>query len=70
MADKQSTYRAYLLRLWREEKNGAETWRASLENAQTSERHNFGSLDELFAFVRGLANEMFSVDHEDDIPNR
>jgi hypothetical protein len=44
-------YYAYLLRLW-ETADGAEwVWRASLESPATGERHGFGSLPELFAYL-------------------
>ncbi len=49
-------YLAYLLRLWQVECDGAQTWRATLENAHTGERHAFGSLDTLFGFLKELAS--------------
>lgn len=51
MSEKAETYFSYLLRLWREEHNDEWIWRASLESAQTGERHNFATLDELIAFL-------------------
>jgi len=48
-------YRAYLLRCWevRSEKPGRpSTWRFSLEQAGTGERHGFRDLESLVAFVR------------------
>ena len=32
--------------------SGEATWRASLENPQTGERHGFASLDAMVAFLR------------------
>lgn len=52
MSEKAETYCSYLLRLWREDHNDEQIWRASLESAQTGERHNFATLDELIAFLR------------------
>lgn len=40
--------RAYVLRLWRE----GTQWRASLLVTATGERHGFGSLEGLLAFLR------------------
>ena len=50
-AARQPDYLAYLLRLWRME-GSADAWRGSVESPQTGERLGFGSLDELFAFLR------------------
>ena len=44
-------YLSYLLRLWRVQGEAA-AWRGSLESPHTGERLGFGSLDELFAFLR------------------
>ena len=57
MTETASTYYSYLLRLWREDRNDESIWRASLESAQTREQHNFATLDELIAFLRGLLVE-------------
>ena len=50
-AAQQPDYLSYLLRLWRME-GSADAWRGSVESPQTGERLGFGSLDELFAFLR------------------
>jgi len=50
-AARQPDYLAYPLRLWRMDGNTG-AWRASVESPQTGERLGFGSLDELFAFLR------------------
>ena len=44
-------YLSYLLRLWRA-RGEVDSWRASLESPLTGERLGFGSLDELFSFLR------------------
>jgi hypothetical protein len=45
-------YRVYLLRLWLVvSDDGAATWRASLEEARSGERHGFADLTRLFAFL-------------------
>jgi len=52
MTAQRPGYQAYLLRLW-QVRNGEETqWRASLQEAYTSERHSFGNLEALFEFLR------------------
>jgi len=48
-------YLAFLLRLWRE---GAKApWRATLENPHTDERHSFGDLQALVAFLEQVTGE-------------
>jgi hypothetical protein len=56
MAEKADAYFSYLLRLWRDDSADRSTWRASLESAQTAERHHFATLDDLFTFLRERAN--------------
>ena len=51
MAEKTASYFSYLLRLWREDRDDEIVWRASLESAQTAERHNFTTIDDLFDFL-------------------
>ncbi|HEX5504044.1 MAG TPA: hypothetical protein VFW96_15565 [Thermomicrobiales bacterium] len=48
MAEERMRERAYVLRLWRE----GTQWRASLLVTATGERHGFGSLEGLLAFLR------------------
>jgi len=48
----QADYLSYLLRLWRESDGEAPAWRALLKSSQTGEEVGFGSLEELFAFIR------------------
>ena len=52
MVKKQTSYVAYLLRLWRVKEEGKTTWRASLQSPQTRERRGFASLDALFDFLQ------------------
>lgn len=65
MSEKAETYFSYLLRLWREERNDEWIWRASLESAQTGERRNFATRDELIAFLREQTNESTLSQRED-----
>lgn len=56
MSTARNSYIAYLLRLWRaDETSGREVicaWHASLESPQTGERIGFGSVEELFLYLR------------------
>ncbi len=50
----QLNYQAYLLRCWQERSGlpgSAPIWRFSLEDTQTGERHGFGSLKALTAYL-------------------
>ncbi len=49
------TYIAYMLRLWRED---ATTWRGTLENPHTGERHAFATAEALFLFLRAQVTAM------------
>lgn len=51
MPKERPEYLSYLLRLWRVS-GETQAWRASLENSLTHEFRGFGSVDELFAFLR------------------
>jgi hypothetical protein len=49
------TYRAFLLRLWREKDpalEGKTIWRFSLESTHQNERLGFASLEDLMAYLR------------------
>lgn len=48
-------YKAYLLRLWRENHNGS--WRMLLENPNSQERIGFANLDELIEFLKNKTGE-------------
>jgi hypothetical protein len=52
MTEKQTSYVAYLLRLWGVKEEGKTTWRVSLQSPQTRERRGFASLDALFDFLQ------------------
>ena len=58
MEQEKECYHAYLLRLWQVKDQGQLVWRVSLDNAHTGERHGFGCLDELFAYLQRLAGEL------------
>jgi hypothetical protein len=51
MTDQHSRYLAYMLRLWEVRAGSEQVWRASLESPHTGERHGFGDLQALFAFL-------------------
>ena len=55
MEREQPDYLAYLLRLWRVSEGEAPAWRALLKSSHTGEEVGFGSLEELFAFIREQA---------------
>ena len=50
MREKPEQYNSYLLRVWRA-REIKDTWRVSLENAQTHELRGFASLEEVFEFL-------------------
>jgi hypothetical protein len=50
MFQRERTSRRYLLRLWLADGDDP-VWRASLEDPSSGERHGFGSLERLFAFI-------------------
>jgi hypothetical protein len=52
MSKGQRPYLSYLLRLWQVGSAGEGLWRASLEDPQTGECKGFGSLEDLFEFLR------------------
>ena len=51
MGAEQPGYRSYLLRLWQVSGADPSSWRLSLEEVRTHQRHNFASLEQLFAFL-------------------
>lgn len=55
MAEQEQRYFAYLLRMWRANGGSQPIWRASLQCPGSTATHGFGSLDELFAFLRRQA---------------
>lgn len=52
-ADDLSQYRAFLVRLWRDQPSAP--WRAAVEDPHTGERRAFGSLEALFAYIADQA---------------
>jgi hypothetical protein len=60
-------YLSYLLRLWRESGEGRPVWRASLKSTRTGEKVGFGSLEELFEFLKRQTGKLPDVceDRED-----
>ncbi|TFG72893.1 MAG: hypothetical protein E4H27_01760 [Anaerolineales bacterium] len=50
MCKKPEHYNSYLLRVWRA-REIRDTWRVSLENAQTHQLRGFASLEEVFEFL-------------------
>lgn len=59
-----STYRAYLIRLWRD--RSEITWRASAQNARTGEITHFESLHTLFAFLERVTTQSAQDDPPSD----
>jgi hypothetical protein len=51
MTKQEKPYLSYLLRLWSVQNQTHSTWRCSLENVQTGERHGFANLDALCVFL-------------------
>jgi hypothetical protein len=51
---KPPAYRSYLLRLWQErsEQPAMVTWRCSLEDPLSGQRHGFASLDALVSWLK------------------
>jgi hypothetical protein len=52
MGREQPNYRAYLLRLWQVRVSGVLVWRASLEDARTSSRLGFDSVEALCRYLQ------------------
>lgn len=48
-------YLSYLLRLWQEEDDGKQVWRASLESSHDGERFGFATLHHLLVFLNEQA---------------
>ena len=58
MREKPDQYTSYLLRVWRA-REIKDTWRVSLENAQTHELRGFASLEEVFDFLSDEVGNTF-----------
>jgi hypothetical protein len=59
-----STYRAYLIRLWRE--RDATVWRASAQDARTGEIVRFESLRALCTFIETVTRQSDAGDPSSD----
>ena len=64
MPEEPPEYLSYLLRVWRVS-GEEETWRASLESPLTHEFRGFGSLDELFDFLRRRTSSQPDIEREE-----
>ncbi len=51
MSEESLNYMAFLVRLWQPDRNGVSSWRASVDNPHTAERHYFADLAALFTFL-------------------
>jgi hypothetical protein len=60
-------YLSYLLRLWRVQEKGIDTWRASLHSPQTGQRVSFRSLEALLAFLRRETGTAVDSDGDSDV---
>lgn len=58
----KARYVSYLLRLWETTDGEEHLWRAALECPGTGDRHGFGTIEALFAFLR---QEMKGEDGEE-----
>ncbi len=70
MANKQPSYLAYMLRLWRVDNQGEPIWRASLESPHTGERQSFADIDKLFSFLQEKIHTQFAGHEQPDERNR
>lgn len=64
MPETPKTYQAYLLRLWHV-REVRDTWRVSLEDAQTRELRGFSSLAELCRFLNEQITPSSAASGED-----
>ncbi len=65
MADKESCYISFLLRLWLADDDGHPVGRASLESPLTGERKGFSNLDDLCRYLQ-LLTKIESEDAYDE----
>ena len=56
MADTNSDYRSFLLRLWIEKVNGGK-WRFSLEDTRIGQRKAFASIEKLIAYLNEVISD-------------
>ncbi len=59
-------YRSFLLRLWCAKHNGEHTWRASLEDPRTGQKHFFSNLEALHEFLLKLGEVLEGEVEEKD----
>ena len=45
-------HHSYLLRLWLEQGEENDEWRASIKNVQNGQEHGFGCLDDLYSYLQ------------------
>ena len=69
MADGQAHYLSYLLRLWQDTGEGESTWRTSLEDTRTGERHGFLSLEALFTYLLEQTRPILGASIKPDTPD-
>ena len=63
---KPEEYFSYMLRLWREGKQGRSRWLSSLQNPITGERIGFACMDELFEFLRDKTRQGETFHRDND----
>jgi len=68
MIGERQGYQAYLVRLWRVRSSGQWVWRASVESPHTGERHAFGDLAGLFAYLEQRTAGLDLIEVAEDPP--
>lgn len=61
-SEEQRDYLSYLLRLWKESDGARPVWRASLKSSHTGEKVGFGSLEEMYEFLRRETGTLSGAD--------
>ena len=65
--DSKKKYQSFLLRLWRDDVNGLQVWRISLEDPFSGERRGFASLEDLCAYLEmKMHEEKMNKEHADE----
>ena len=54
MVEADMEYYSFLLRMWRVKDENGDSWRCSLENVMTGEKHGFTCLKEMLLFITKL----------------
>jgi len=66
--DPPSTYRSYILRLWKATHDGEPVWQASLQSTATGQRHGFADMESLFTYLTSPAvDESVTPDHNTEL---